>query len=743
MRNILKIAFYAAVIFFTQCASQPDIVIEAFESATLTGWTIEGEAFGKGTAEGSLERQMEVTGYEGNRLANSFHGGDNATGTMTSPEFKIERNFINFLVGGARNDDVYIELVINGKSEYLTRSIIENSALNWMSWNVKKFKGENAVIRIADNSAARRWGHILIDQIVQSASEKIDIISDYKIPLKITSNYLLLPIEDNGRESRIYLETDGEIVSPSYNIRVAQTQIDYWVPLNVGDYKGKTVTLNFNYVKKSDTGYSQIKQSDTFDFEYGEKHRPYYHFSPPYGWMNDPNGMVYYDGEYHLFYQYNPFGTRWQNMSWGHAVSKDLVHWEHLPVALYPDSLGTIFSGCALVDEANTAGFQSGNEKTLLAFFTHSGSGGQFQSLAYSNDKGRTWTKYEKNPILKHATARDFRDPKVFWYAPQNKWVMILAVGQVMEIYSSRNAIDWTYESRFGEGYGSHDGVWECPDLIELPVEGNPDEKKWVIICNINPGGPSGGSATQYFIGNFDGKTFTCENRKGEILWHDWGKDYYATVTWANTLENRKIAIAWMSNWEYANDVPTLNFRSSMSVPRELILRKKGNDYVLTNYPVKEMEILRQDKKEWHDITVDSEDIIDQLFDNNQGTYELLLDIENIDSKIIGFKLFNNKNESVDIFINLHDQKMYMDRRNSGIKDFNERFAAITFAPVAVKTFFQLRFLIDKASIECFVNNGDLSMTNLVFPAEPYNRIGFYTKEGKYKINKIEIYNLK
>ncbi len=559
-----------------------------------------------------------------------------------------------------------------------------------------------------------------------------------------SKKYLLLPIEDIGEELKTEVYVDGKQVN-YFIIRLAKNKIDYWMPLELTEWMGKNIQLIIPNLNDSVLCLKEIKMSDTFDFSYNEPFRSGYHFTPKYGWMNDPNGMVYYDGEYHLCYQHNPYGTRWQNMSWGHAVSKDLIHWEHLHEAIYPDSLGTIFSGSAVVDENNTAGFQSGTEKTLLAFYTQSERGGQWQSLAYSNDKGRTWTKYDKNPVLKHETARDFRDPKVFWHEPAQRWIMILAVGQVMEIYSSPNAKDWTYESNFGKGYGSHAGVWECPDLFELPVEGT-NLKKWVLICNINPGGPSGGSASQYFIGSFDGKTFKCENKPEEICWMDWGKDHYAFVTWANVPkeDGRRVGIAWMSNWEYANDVPTYNFRSAMTIPRELKLIMQDKNITLTNYPVRELENQRKDHRKFSDITVSEEYNVDNLLEKNQGTYELVIDIENQSAEIIGFKLFNTKGEYVDMFISLAENKLYMmDRKNSGIVGFNNNFPAITSAPVDKKQTYRFRLLVDKASIECFEGNGTISMTNIVFPNEPYNRMVFYSKGGNYSVNKLDIYRFK
>jgi fructan beta-fructosidase len=369
MKNIFKIALSAVIIILAGCAQKTDIIIEDFEASELSGWTIEGEAFGVGTVEGTLHNQKEVSGFEGARLANSFHGGDASTGTMISPKFKIKRDYINFLIGGGTREDVYIELVVNDKSEFISRSISASGNLQWSTWNVKKFKGKTAFIRIVDNRTEGR-GHILVDHIVMSASIKSEFILDYQLSYKITDKYLLLPIEDKGFESQVYIEEDGKTVSPRYNIRIAQTKVDYWMPLDVEQFKGKTITLNFNKIKKSDIGYGLIKQSDTYEFDYNEKYRPVYHFSPQYGWMNDPNGMVWHNGEYHLYYQFNPYGSMWGNMHWGHAVSKDLKKWEYLPVAIIPDSLGTIFSGSAVIDKNNTANF---GENALIAIYTSAG----------------------------------------------------------------------------------------------------------------------------------------------------------------------------------------------------------------------------------------------------------------------------------------------------------------------------------------------------------------------------------
>ncbi|MDR3245233.1 MAG: GH32 C-terminal domain-containing protein [Prevotellaceae bacterium] len=552
------------------------------------------------------------------------------------------------------------------------------------------------------------------------------------ICFEASAKYLILPVEDRGEERKIVISVAGK-QEDTYIVRLAKTKPDYLVPLELSDWKGKEITITVP--DKSAICLSEVKLSDTFEVEQAEKYRPGYHFTPPYGWMNDPNGMVYYNGEYHLFYQYNPFGTRWQNMSWGHAVSKDLIRWEHLPVALRPDSLGTIFSGSAVVDINNTAGFQTGNEKTLLAFYTQSERGGQWQSLAYSNDKGRSWTKYNANPVLKHASARDFRDPKVFWYKPLQRWIMVLAVGQAVEIYSSADAKKWTYESDFGAGYGAHTGVWECPDLFELQVQGT-DESKWVLLVNLSGG-------TQYFTGIFDGKNFVCENPPGEIHWMDYGSDHYATVTWSDIPGNRRVAIAWMCNPGYAGDVPTQNFRSAMSIPRELKLIQQGSGYRLTSYPVEETGKLRGSKTEYAGIRITKDEYsLDNLLQPNEGRYELLIDLDAGSADTVGFVLSDNdKSGYIKIYISRPEGKIFFDRTHSG--NFSDRFSGIIHAPIAKKESYRLRLLVDNASVECFEGNGEISITNVIFPYSPYNRIGFYAGGGEYTVKKLEIYPLK
>ena len=562
------------------------------------------------------------------------------------------------------------------------------------------------------------------------------------VQINTNQRYLLLPVEEVMPDVRVSMIVNNKEVNVA-DVRLAVNRVDYFVPLDLSAYAGKNILLKFKLGsndpirgKLSAVCCKEMKLSDTFDTGNREKFRPTYHFSPLYGWMNDPNGMVYKDGEYHLFYQYNPYGSKWGNMSWGHAISQDLVNWKHLPVAIAPDALGTIFSGSAVVDFDNTAGFGAG---AIIAIYTQN-SDRQVQSIAYSTDNGRTFTKYENNPVLT-SEARDFRDPKVFWYESTKRWIMVLAVGQEMQIFSSPNLKDWTFESRFGEGQGAHGGVWECPDLFELPVEGTND-KKWVLLCNLNPGGPFGGSATQYFVGSFNGKEFVNES-PSKTKWMDWGKDHYATVTWSDAPDNRRIAIAWMSNWQYANDVPTSQYRSPNSVPRDLSLFTVDGETYLQSAPSPELLALRDASKK-RSFKVNGTRTIKEMIPSNDGAYEIELTIENQHADVIGFRLYNDKGEEVDMQYDMKEKKFSMDRRKSGDVGFNENFPMLTWTAIeSGKDELKLRLFVDKSSVEAFGDGGRFVMTNQVFPSEPYTHIDFYSKGGAYKVESFVIYKLK
>ena len=532
-----------------------------------------------------------------------------------------------------------------------------------------------------------------------------------------SKKYLLLPVQESAEVSNIKVIGSSRQLK-TLNVRLANNHIDYYVPLclqEFDDEKGLMLDVHVNGTYRTDGGIStfscwkNMSFSDTFDMKNREQYRPVYHHTPAYGWMNDPNGMFYKDGVWNLYFQHNPYGSQWENMTWGHSTSTDLVHWKFQGDPVQPDALGTVFSGSAVVDKENTSGFGKG---AVIALYTSAGES-QTQSMVYSTDNGKTFTKYEGNPIIT-SNVPDFRDPHMFWNENIKKWNMILAAGQHMEIYSSDNLKDWKLESSFGETYGNHGGVWECPDLMKMKVRGT-NKEKWMLICNINPGGPFGGSATQYFIGDFDGHKFTCESKPEVTKWMDYGKDHYATVTFDNAPAGRRVAIAWMSNWQYANQVPTLQYRSGNSIPRDLgLFEYKGETYCSV-VPSPEMTAARS-KKATKSLSESCEMVV-----NLKGNATITLS--------------NDKGEKVVMLYDAKAETFSMDRTKSGKMDFSNDFAATTKAPTYGKIS-QLRIFIDKSSIEVFDAEGKMAMTNLVFPTKPYNKVT--VKGGKY-----QVYNIK
>lgn len=559
---------------------------------------------------------------------------------------------------------------------------------------------------------------------------------DVNLQLVAESAYLLFPIEDNAPEKQVTIQYSGIDEATVNYMRLAEKNIDYWVKMDINNIAGETFTIVVKNADKNIPGIKNIKQADNFTFEYNETYRPHYHFSPELGWMNDPNGMVYLDGEYHLFYQHNPYGTKWQNMHWGHAVSTDLSSWTYLPDALAPDSLGSIFSGSAVIDVNNTAGF---GKNAMVAIYTSAGQV-QSQSIAYSTDKGRTFTKYEGNPVIPNPGIPDFRDPKVFWHNESNQWIMSLATKQTITFYGSANLKEWTRLSEFGDGIGSHGGVWECPDLIPLTFEG---KIKWVLLVSINPGGPNGGSATQYFIGDFDGKAFTAEALPYP-LWLDYGRDNYAGVTWSNIPETdgRKIFMGWMSNWDYANNVPTKNFRSAMTVARELKIKHNGRHLVVSNYPVVETNALRASESVKNDLVVENEALISNLLDTNKGTFELEMTLQPHNAGVFGFMLLNSKGEELEFRFDMTTGFISIHRQKSGLVDFEGRFAAGMNAPLVKNEAYKVRLLVDKASAELFINEGELALTTVFFPTEIMNTLKLYTSSGHVNAGNITIYSI-
>ncbi|HEY5368883.1 MAG TPA: glycoside hydrolase family 32 protein [Hanamia sp.] len=477
---------------------------------------------------------------------------------------------------------------------------------------------------------------------------------------------------------------------------------------------------------------------------YNEQYRPQIHFSPKAHWMNDPNGMVYYKGVYHLFFQYYPGGTVWGPMHWGHATSKDLIHWQQQPIALYPDSLGYIFSGSAVVDKNNTTSFDKNGEVPLVAIYTSHDpvsekahqNNYQNQCLAYSIDNGKTWKKYEHNPVLKNPGITDFRDPKVMWYAPGKKWIMTLATKDRVTFYSSADLKKWEKESEFGEDAGAHGGVWECPDLFAL--KNNKGKKIWVLIVNINPGGPNDGSATQYFLGNFDGKKFVAYSKATK--WLDYGPDEYAGVTWNNT-GSRKIFLGWMSNWLYANVVPTIKWRNAMTIPRELKLKQIGENIFVVSRPVKELNTIQERPIVADNILVTKSFNIAQKAKGIK--FPCCLNISMDTLKDFSLILSNDLGEQLKIGYDHNRHQYYIDRAKSGKIDFQKDFAERHTAPRFTENpKMNISLVIDVSSVELFADDGLTVMTEIFFSNKPYDKMVIHSPD-KLFIKKIEYVKLK
>lgn len=469
----------------------------------------------------------------------------------------------------------------------------------------------------------------------------------------------------------------------------------------------------------------------SFESNATEEFRPVYHFTPESGWMNDPNGLIYLDGEYHLFYQHYPDSTVWGPMHWGHAVSTDLINWESLPIALFPDSQGYIFSGSAVYDAENSSGLGTEQNPPMVAIFTYhnaeeektSSDTFQNQAIAFSLDKGRTWEKYEGNPVLPNPGIRDFRDPKVSQITNPDgtkSWIMTLAVLDQINFYSSTDLKSWSLLSEFGKTIGAHGGVWECPDL--LPFKTPSGEDKWVLLVSINPGGPQNGSATQYFIGNFENGQFTPDDTM--IRWLDYGPDNYAGVTWSNlpTDQNRTLFIGWMSNWLYANVVPTKTWRSAMTVPRELSLFDVNGTLLLKSAPAKELDKLRVEE---YNVSEESSALPSESVE--------ITAVVNSDS--FSITLSNELSET--LVIAKENGLVSIDRRNAGRSNFQQDFAAIHSAPMSWEAK-EVRIFMDASSIELFVNNGELAMTSILFPNSPWKTVTFSKNLDSVELFKLE-----
>lgn len=561
-----------------------DIVIADFEDNNYGTWIATGEAFGPGPAHGTLPGQMPVSGFKGKGLVNTFFRGDGTTGTLTSPEFKIDRRFIGFLIGGGANEEkLALELRIN--DEVVRRATGPNNKpggseeLAPASWDVAEFIGKPAVLRIVDE-ATGGWGHINVDHIIQTDRKPPGLLRDATREFVASNRYLHLPIGNGAPTRKVTLLVDGQVAVRN-DIALANAAPDWWAPMDVGAWRGRRIALRVDRLPEDSTALSSIEQSDTLKDAatlYREPLRGQFHFSPRHGWNNDPNGLVFFNGEYHLFFQHNPYGWSWGNMHWGHAISRDMVHWEELGDKLLPDELGPMFSGSAVVDWNNTSGLGKDGRPPLVLIYTAAGNP-TVQCIASSTD-GRHFTKYSGNPVLKQITGGN-RDPKVLWHEPSKKWVMVLYVEldkkHTIHFFTSPNLREWTLASiTEGDPVGKP-FLFECPDLFELPVEGDPATRKWVLLA----------ANSEYAVGTFDGTRFTPEHRK--LPGHR-GRGFYAAQTFSDIPGSggRRVQIGW-----FQTETKGMPFNQSMTVPYELKLASTAEGPRLTFTPVRELESLR------------------------------------------------------------------------------------------------------------------------------------------------------
>jgi len=498
-----------------------------------------------------------------------------------------------------------------------------------------------------------------------------------------------------------------------------------------------------------------INQHLEADVDYRERYRPQYHFTPRIHWMNDPNGLVYFNGEYHLFYQYNPFGSRWGYMSWGHAVSPDMLHWEHRPVAIPygKEQEEGIFSGSAVVDHENTSGFGDGSIAPLVAVYTshytrNDGSTWQAQSLAYSTDGGATFTKYGGNPVLEFDDP-DFRDPNVSWIDEMGRWLMVVALPtqHKIQFYASDNLIDWEFLSDFGPA-GATGGIWECPDLFKLPVGGDPENQKWVLHVDLNPGSVAGGSGSQYFVGEWTGSHFIPESpaEGEEPLWVDYGTDFYAAITWNNipAEDGRRLWVGWSNNWSYANEIPTDPWRSMQSIPRSLHLETIGGEVRLVQRPVQELQTLRRNHVQLSGLTIPGESLIAMDEHGISGSaYELLLVLDPADAETFGIKVRTGENEETMISYNIENEILKLDRTRSGETGFSEHFSGSYEAPVSLEDDkLRLHLFVDWSSVELFVNDGKTVLTTRIFPDPESTGIVLYSVGGEAVVDQLDFWEL-
>ncbi len=685
-----------------------DLLIEDFEGDTFGTWTVNGEAFGEAPATGAVGDQMEVSQFQGNRLANSFHGGDESVGSLTSPTFTIERPFINMLVGGGRQADALrVDLMVDGQAAR-TKTGNNSEALMPASWDVSELKGKEAALMITDQSTGG-WGHLLVDHLVQSNTNTGPILTAQERQLPAIGpddRFMNLPVKTGAPKTKMALKVDGAVVR-EFDIELSD-EPDLWMFADMTPFAGKAVTVSVDALDRESGALAAIELGDTIKDGisiYQESLRPQFHFTTKRGWINDPNGLVYYKGEYHLFYQHNPYGYHWGNMHWGHAVSRDLVHWEQLPIAIYPKAYGDwAFSGGALVDKANTGGFRTGKEDVIVAFYTSTGRG---ECLVYSNDRGRSFQEYEGNPVVEHPG----RDPKVIWHHRSQQWVMAVYTEQEGEraiaFHTSPNLKDWTYQSRLA-------GFYECPELFELPLDLNAANTKWVLY----------GADGNYVLGQFDGKTFALDDgfdpANGEKATGNYGNCFYASQMFSNlpSYVDRHVQIGWGRV-----QMPGMPFNQMMLFPCKLQLRTTDDGPRLFTNPVNEIKRLYQKSHVVENQSITGLNILTPE-EAQGGLYDIEATFQLGDAKRVGF--------------NIRGIPVLFDGATSELSCQDKK------APLeAIDGKVHLRLLVDRTSIEIFANDGEVYMPMGVIPDDTNHQVAMVAEGGSATVIRLRVSELK
>jgi len=681
-------------------AAEPDLLIADFEGTSYGDWQVTGEAFGPGPARGALPNQMAVTGHRGQGLVNSFYGGDQATGTLTSPEFTLRRKYLTFLIGGGNHPgETCIDLLVDGK--VVRTASGPNSQpggserLELQHWDVSEFAGRAARLRIVD-TATGGWGHINIDEIMQTDRKPPVLLTNPEREITVRSRYLHLPVKNGAPKRRMSLRVGGEAVR-EFEIEIADRDPDFWVFLDLQPFQGKSARLRVDQLPDDSTALQMAVQSDALpdaDGLYGEARRPQFHFTSRRGWLNDPNGLVYHRGEWHLFYQHNPYGWEWGNMHWGHAVSKDLVHWQELPIALYPYRYGDMaFSGSAVVDRDNTSGFRTGSEEVLVAAYTSTGRG---ECIVYSNDRGRTWTEYAGNPVVAHQG----RDPRLLWHAPTRQWVMAVyheeGDRRSIDFHTSPDLKKWRFGSRI-------DGFFECPELFELPVDGEKSNRKWILY----------GADGKYLVGQFDGKAFHPDGEKQQLWWGN----FYASQTYSNAPNGRRVQIGWGQGITF----PGMPFNQQMTFPVELRLERTDAGVRMLAEPVRELASLRGKRRRWKDVELaEGENPLREL---SGDLWEIRADWETGGAKRLGFRL-----RGVPVVYDVAKAELTVKGVVAPLKPVDGRV--------------RLQILVDRGSIEVFANDGRVAVSAAALPAEGATGLEAFTEGGPSRLRSLEAVEL-